>query len=185
MKCGSTVPVVLDANSLEEQFEMGGVKELWSKAVGDVVMRMFKAQADEQRMSRDDPLAMLNLDSHPMNLPLIGTEKKVNKEKERLELEQAKQNMSVGERIGRKNIWHHKSPQALDEFVAKNASSEKDSLRNFGDMCKGCESWKTVRRFRPFTYDVAKNETWGSSTAPDSIFDVICNECGNVETRNE
>ena len=102
MKCGSTAPVVLDANSLEEQFEMGGVKELWSKAVGDVVMRMFKAQADEQRMSRDDPLAMLNLDSHPMNLPLIGTEKKVNKEKERLDLEQAKQNMSVGERIGRR-----------------------------------------------------------------------------------
>lgn len=180
-------PDVIDATALEQQFEAGGVRELWSKAVGDVVMRMYKAQKEEQKMSRDDPLAMLNLDAHPINLALIATEKKASTNKGELELQRNNKAVTVDNRIGQKGIWHHKSPAALDAFVAKNSSSDAATfaLRNFGDICTSCESANTVRKFRPYTYDVAKNETWGSSMAPDSIFDVICNDCGDVVTRNE
>ena len=138
-------------------------------------------------MSRDNPLAMLNLDAHPLNIELIATEKKAKVSQEKLGHETTNGSTSVADHLGRKNMWHHKSPEALEEFIAKNSSTDNDTfdLRNFGDICKSCESVKTVRKFRPSTYDVAKNETWGSSMAPNSVFDVICKDCGDTETRNE
>ena len=172
-------PEVVDEETLENQFNTS-VKDLWSEAVGDVVMMMYEYQKDEQKMNRTDTFGFLNLDSHMLNTSLIGTEKKVK--------EGMKSDTGTSSKVSDldRPIWKLGSSgedsSEKDVVVGREIS---DGLVNWNDKCVYCKSESTVRRFRSGGYDVAKKETWGGGLAPLVVYEVICRSCNHVEVRNE
>ena len=154
---------------LEKQFT-GTVKDLWIRAVGEVVVMLYTAQQNEQKLMRNDPLAVFNLDSHQLNKSLIGTEK----------LENVKNISDTPEEVTlrpKRTIWRLES----DEAEPARELDISEGLVCYGDKCSSCNSELTVRRFRHTAYDVQKNETWGGGAA-SIVYEVICDACGTSKT---
>lgn len=162
---------VSSSTQLERQFT-GTVKDLWIKAVGEVVVMLYTAQQNEQKLMRNDPLAIFNLDAHQLNKSLIGTEK--------LEKKRKSSDSPVEEEVTLKpmrTIWRLESDEAEPAKVV----DISEGLVCYGDKCSFCDSELTVRRFRQSSYDVQKNETWGGG-APSIVYEVICRACGTSKT---
>jgi hypothetical protein len=58
-------PTITDHSVLDNQ--KINVQDLWKEAISDVILNMFDLQQDEQDMLRKDPLAIIQLESNPIN----------------------------------------------------------------------------------------------------------------------
>jgi hypothetical protein len=164
-------PTVYNKEKLEAQYD-SSLKSLWDDAVGDVVMMMYDAQREEQKLMRDNPLAVLQLDSHRINIDLIGCERLMDKT-------QAKSSSTLIS-SSKTSIWRHssQSTEDCDDDIS-------EGLRSHNDQCGNCDSIKTVRRYSAVVYDVQKSETWGAANTPSTKFQVICQDCGTSRMRAE
>ena len=178
-------PAVIDNENLQEQFKCN-LKDLWKAAIGDVAMLMYDAQKEEEFLMRNDPSAVIRLDSDfKLNTPLIGTEKYVGS-RETLTLSATSENIGVKDQNSLISSSNNEHEILISDGISdNNVNMLLEGLVHYGDRCSVCESKHTVRRIKNPGYDVAKYETWGSSTAPTMIFDVICKACGITKTMSE
>ena len=59
------IPLIIDHNVLDNQ--KNNVQDLWKEIIGDVILKMFDFQQEEQDILRKDPLAIIQLESNPIN----------------------------------------------------------------------------------------------------------------------
>ena len=58
-------PMIIDHNVLDNQ--KNTVQDLWKEVISDVILTMFDLQQEEQDVLRKDPLAIISLESNPIN----------------------------------------------------------------------------------------------------------------------
>ena len=158
-------PVILNQPELHKQFQYE-VKDLWIRAVSEVMDMIFEAEKVEKKISKDDKNTIESMNREAIMMNLIGSE--LVKSKKTNPIDSSSSSSSV---ILNKPLWN----PSLD--ANNRITSISEGLLNYNDICTNCNSHETVRRYKNLVSDIQKIDTWGSSSAPAIIYEIICNVC--------
>ena len=158
-------PIILNQPELHKQFQYE-VKDLWIRAVSEVVDMIFEAEKVEKKISKDDKNTIESMNREAIMMNLIGSE--LIKSKKTNRIDNSSSSSSV---ILNKPLWN----PSLD--TNNEITTISEGLLNYNDICIYCNSNETVRRYKNLVSDIQKIDTWGSSSAPAIIYEIICNVC--------
>ena len=171
-------PLVSDEGELARQ--TGDVKNLWTEAITDVVLRMFALQKKEEEALRKDPLSILSMNKSKSSKvlkrkfgdhSLLQTSQSTTTKRPALPTGAAPFPTAGGGRL------LHMTNDSFREMEEREAR-EREAAD--GDACSSCGSKWTFRAPR-MGFDISKAEVWGSRHDEAEIFSITCKSCLHVQ----